>query len=181
MYSELIDGVTPEIVDKELVLDGTNSNYRILKQRYLVDTQVIDEIFIYKYNPKSKAWGEVAEHYFEEGIIEIPETFRAWNISNHPTITHIQRKVYLLELRVNSVEVRVSLIVRHFFDTGFKADIEDSIHSKVGNDQISYEYKGEILNERQYWDRLTEAGYTPYQLLDGRIIEMDNTGVFNNY
>jgi hypothetical protein len=181
MYEELIEGVTPEIVDKELILDGTNSNYRILRQRYLADGLVIDEVFKYKYNTKSNAWGEIAEHYFEEGKIEIPETFRDWKISNHPTRTDIERRVYLLGLVVTTFEVRVTLLVRHFYDSGFKADIADKIHSRVGDDKITYEYKGEMLNERQYWGALTEAGYTPFQLLDGRIMEMDQAGVFNNY
>lgn len=181
MYKEMVEGLTPEVVEKEMILDGTNSNFRIIRQRYFVDTDVIDEVFVYKNNAKSSDWTSLKNHYFEEGKVDVLETFRSWSISNHPTQPEIIRKAYLLELRVSATEVRVTLIIRHFYDSGFKANIDDNVYSRVGDDRIQYEYKGEILNERQYWDRLTEAGYTPYQLLDVRIIEMDNYGVFNTY
>lgn len=181
-YEEMVVGVIPEIVDRELIRDGLGTNYRVRKQRYFVDNLAIDEVFIYKYNASHPAWLAVKEHYFEEADIRDINTFREWSISNHPIQTDIQRKLFLTELMINSHEVKVTVIMKHYFSNGYKADIADKVFTRTGDDRITYQFQGQELTEREYWDYLTkEYNLTPYQLLDMRVPEMDGLGVFNNY
>lgn len=179
MYSDLIVGVIPEIVEREMILDGTESNFRIKRQRYFVEGLVVDEVFRYKNNAKSGNWAAVSEHFFQEADIQNLQTFRVWDLSNHPTQTDVSRKLYLVELTVNSKEIRVTVVLKHIRSNGFPANIADIVFSRVGDDNVTYEFEGMILSEREYWDVLTNMGYTPYQLLDVRIPEMDGQGVFN--
>jgi len=181
-YSELIEGLEPEIVDKELIRDGLGTNFRVTRQRFFVEDMVIDEVFVYKHNPSHAAWSTIKDHYFEEPEIADVNTFREWELSNHPIRTDIKRKLFLVELKINSHEVRVSVVMKHYFHNGYKADIVDKFFTRTGDDRITYQFEGQNLTEREYWDYLTkEYNYTPYQLLDIRIPEMDSFGVFNNY
>lgn len=178
----MLEGVAPEIIDREMILDGTNKHFRPTKLRYFTDSMVIDEIFVYKYNPQHAAWGEISEHYFEEANVTDIHSFREWNISNHPIQKDIKRRLFLVELKINSTEIIVSVIIKHYHSNGYKANIADKTLTKKGADGVTYEHQGMSLTEREYWDVLTvEYGLTPYQLLDERIPEMDSFGVFNTY
>lgn len=182
MYSEMIEGITPEIVAKELILDGTNSNYRTTRLRYFTDDLVVDEVFEYQHNAHHPAWGAIKNHYFEEANIETLQSFREWNISNHPTQKTVTRKLYLVELKINTKEIRVTVVMKHFRSNGYKADIQDKVFIRTGNDGVTYQHEGRTVTEREYWDILTQQyQLTPYQLLDMRIPEMDSYGIFNNY
>lgn len=178
----MVEGVEPEIVDKELIRDGLGTNFRIKKQRYFVQNLAIDEIFVYKYNTTHGAWSAIKEHYFEEAKIHDINTFREWPLSNHPIQTNIKRKLFLAELKINSNEIKVTVIMKHYHQNGFKANIADRVFTRTGDDTITYQFEGQNLTEREYWDYLTKVyNFTPYQLLDVRIPEMDSLGVFNNY
>lgn len=180
---DLIQGITPEIINKELILDGTGKNYRITKKRYFTNGQVIDEVITYKNPPSSDAWELIKHIEYQNASVETMQTFREWSISNHPTQTDILRKVFLLEFKVQTTSINVTVVMKHYNQDGTKAEIEDIVFTRTGDDSVTYEYNGETLTEREYWDKLTiDQGLTPYQLLDQRIPQMDSEGIFNlNY
>lgn len=65
---ELTKGIIPEIIEQELILDGTNSNFRIKVQRYTIEDIIIDEIFEYTNPADDAGWSNVYRRTFKQVI-----------------------------------------------------------------------------------------------------------------
>ena len=171
---ELIQDIRPEVVDKELILDGTGINYRIKKQRYVTSEMVIDEIFTYKNPANHPAWRAVSNRQLVEADLSEVKVFRSWNISNHPIQTDITRTLDLVKLEIDKEKVSTLFIVKH------NGEIENKIVSLIGDNNNQIDYNGTMYGERELWDMLTSNGATPYQLLDQRVPVLVSLGRFNN-
>lgn len=57
---DLIIGVTPTIIEEELIIDGLNSNFRPLIKEYITPTCTIHEVFTYMYGVDNPAWNTIA-------------------------------------------------------------------------------------------------------------------------
>ena len=170
----LVDNVDPVLISRELIEDGVGSNYRTLTRVYVSGNAILKECFQYKHGVDSPSWAETSEITLTEttNIVDIP-VFRTWNISAHP-VTGDQRKVHLIELRVDKSVVLATVLLEH---------IDSIVPNKViplyGDNSMKFVVNGVEIGERDYWDLLTDQGYTPYQLLDARIPELDQNNRFN--
>ena len=172
---ELIEGVTPQIIDKELIPDGTGVNFRTIKQRYITDNEVIDEVFTYTNHASSHAWASISNVQLQEADLSTIQVFRSWDISNHPIQTNITRAVDLVKLSIDKEIVSTLFVVRH------DGEIEDKLVFFYGDNNNQIKYNGTMFGERNLWDILTSNGATPYQLLDQRVPVLDSLGRFNQY
>lgn len=171
MYN--LENITPEIVEQELIPDGTGINFRPIKKRYVGNDFVVDEVFTYKHLTNHPAWLSVSNLELIEPDLSEVETFREWDISNHPVQNSITRKVALIRLEIDKKKIVSSFIVKH------NGAIEDKVITRIGDNLNQMEVNGDMIGERDYWDVLTNQGYTPYQLLDQRVPQMDNLEIFN--
>lgn len=179
---ELIIGLVPEIISQEEIQDGTSKNFRVLRERFYAETMIIDRVTTYKHSVNSHSWTVVKDIKFEEADVKEEESFKLWNISDHPTNPNLKRKAFLTQLVVNKKQVKVRLTIKHYNIDGTDALYEDLTLNKIGTDDvIMTRPDGTQVGERTYWDELTNAGYTPYQLLDSRIPELDAAGKLNEY
>jgi len=172
---EIIEGVTPQIIEKELIPDGTGVNYRVIKQRYIANEAIIDEVFTYTNLSSHPAWSAVSSRNLIEADTSTIQIFRSWNISNHPIQTAITRSVDLVKLEIDKDKVSTLFIVRH------DGEIEDKLLALVGDNDNQIDFNGTMYGERDLWDLLTTNGATPYQLLDQRVPVLDILGRFNQY
>ena len=172
---EIIEGVTPQIIEKELIPDGTGVNYRVIKQRYIANEAIIDEVFTYTNLASHPAWAAVSSRNLIEADTSTIQIFRSWDISNHPIQTNITRTVDLVKLSIDKEIVSTLFVVRH------DGEIEDKLVFFYGDNNNQIEYNGTMFGERDLWDMLTSNGATPYQLLDQRVPVLDSLGRFNQY
>jgi len=171
---ELIEGITPQIIDKELIPDGTGINYRTIKNRYIGNENVVDEIFTYKHPASHPAWASVSNVELIEADLTTVEVFRSWDITPHPIQTNITRTLDLVKLEIDKEKVSTLFIVKH------NGEIENKIVSLIGDNNNQIDYNGTMYGERDLWDMLTSNGATPYQLLDQRVPVLVSLGRFNN-
>jgi hypothetical protein len=171
MYN--LENITPQIIEQELIPDGVGTNFRPIKKRYVGTDFVVDEVFTYKHPANHPAWLSVSKVELIEPDLTEVETFREWDISNHPVQTNITRKVALIKLEIDKQKITSAFIVKH------NGAIEDKVITRIGDNSNQFDVGGTMMGEREYWDYLTNQGYTPYQLLDQRVPQMDNLGIFN--
>jgi len=171
------------ILNQEEVYNG----FRITK--YLTNDNKVVEI---KYNnpASSEGWNSIESiTESEEDFSELP-IYRSWNISNHPTIQNVYRRVDLVKMEITATEIKLLLAVKHFTDEErtLTAPFEAKIKQLVGNNEDLIYVSEQLqqmgypaqMSEREYWDLLTNIGMTPYQLLDARIPEIDQQLNFDN-
>jgi hypothetical protein len=181
----LIEGIVPDIIDQEQVSGG----FRTTKKRYIHQNGVVVETIEYQNPATSDGWASIKSQTFSEGDLQELPIYRSWNISNHPSLQNIFRRVDLVKLEVDAIRVRVSVVVKHFTtaERNIKAPVADRFTTLTAEDDylinvdaafIAQGYPAQ-MGERSYWDLLTNAGFTPYQLLDARVVELDNVGRFN--
>lgn len=170
-----LEGIEPVIIEKELIPDGTDSNYRIIKQRYFGSNFVVDEVFTYKHKAKDPAWLTIKKVEIVEADTSTMETFRTWNISNHPQQQNVTRTCNLVKLEVDNQEVRTLFLIKH----SGNGNVEDQLIFRYDDDDNKFLFQGIEVGARTYWDILTEQGFTPYQLMDVRVPEMDALGIWD--
>jgi hypothetical protein len=177
--TDIITSVEGVVIHHEPVPGG----FRPLTRRYAHSGGVLLEHISYANPTTADGWAAVANITYEHGDVATVPIFRSWNISNHPVMPDVFRRVDLLQLNVDATRVQVLVAVKHFTDAARTepAPVAARLMPLVGDNtmimtvppalvQLGYPTQ---MAERDYWDALTTLGKTPYELLDARIPELD--------
>jgi hypothetical protein len=169
---EITTTVEPVIKHQEAVSGG----FRPVIKAYLHDGGVLLEHYNYTNPPESDAWAACSVTYSEGDINELT-VFRSRLISNHPNFEEIYRRVDLADMQVTAEAIKLKVIVKHFTDEARtqEAPFQSIFINMIGDNSMEIDGVG----ERDYWEYLTNQGYTPYHLWDARMDELDSNGRFN--
>lgn len=170
----ILNTVTPDVLEKELIQDGTGLNYRNKKLQYVTPDVVIHQDFTYSASVSSSNWAHLKDVVAYVAKAEAVTLYRTWNISNHPNDDSVTRQAHLVKLSVDKEKVEVWIKITH------SANYTDRLVYLLGDNTMMITLAdGTQIGERDHWDKLTNDGYTPYQLMDQRIPELDSNGRFN--
>lgn len=161
---ELIVDIIPEVIETEMIIDGTGNNFRIKKQRYVTPTMVIDEIFEYKYPAYRAGWASISKRILEEAIVKDFQGFKEWQLSNHPTQINVTRKLFLIKLEVDAGKVNIGAVMFHYKPDGTHATFADKYYNRSMPASALAENNGRII-------------FT----LGEKVAQLDANGFFNNY
>lgn len=161
---ELIQGIIPEVIETEMILDGTQSNFRIIKQRYVTPTIVIDETFEYGHPTHKAEWAAISKRTLAEAIVQDFQGFKEWQLSNHPTQTNVTRKLFLIKLEVDAGKVNIGAVMFHYKPDGTHATFADKYYNRSMPASALAENNGRII-------------FT----LGEKVAQLDANGFFNNY